>query len=1510
VIPVVRRTNRRRSVRRPARPIVLVGLLALLASLLTNGVIAAAPAAAATCPCSIWSSTATPGTPSVADSAVELGVKFRSDVAGQITGIRFYKGSGNTGTHVGHLWTTAGANLGTVTFQSETASGWQQALFPTPISITAGTTYVASYYAPNGGYAADNGFFASKGVDNAPLHALQDGVDGANGVYRYGTGGGFPGNTYQSSNYWVDVVFATGAADTTAPTVTSQSPASGATNVPTTTTVSATFSEAVQASTVTMGLTGPGGTAVSGTTAYNSSTQTATFTPGAALTASTAYTASVSGAKDLSGNVMSPASWSFTTSSSTSGCPCSIWPSTTTPGTVDSNDASAVELGVKFRSSTAGYISGIRFYKAAANTGTHTGSLWSTAGTRLSTVTFSGESGSGWQTMTLPAPVAINANTTYIASYHTDAGHYSLTNNGFASAVTRGPLTALASAGNGGNGVYLYGGGGFPKNTFQASNYWVDVVFDTTAPPDTIAPTLTARTPAANASGVPTSTTVTATFSEPVQAGTAQIALSGPGGAVAGALSYNGGTNTATFTPSGALANSTSYTATVSGAKDNAGNTMAPVTWSFTTAAPAPDAPDQGPGGPALVIKSSTTGASTFTSFTAEILRAEGLNEFAVADLSSVTATTLSQYDVVILGATPLTATQVSMFTTWVQGGGNLIAFKPDKQLAGLLGLTPVTTAPTTLADGYVKVDTTAAPGAGITDQTIQFHGTADRYTVSGARAVAALYSNGTTATTNPALSLVSVGTNGGQAAAFAYDFPQSIVYTRQGNPAWAGTERDGTAPIRSDDLYFGGSPTTDWVNLDKAAIPQADEQQRLLANLIGTMNLNRKPLPRFWYFPRSAKAVIVATGDDHGTGDTAGRFNQYAANSAAGCVVDQWQCLRFSAYVWPSTALTNSQAAGYTAQGFEVGDHPQNNCSDYNSAAELDSTYSSELSTWKAKYTSLTSQVTNRFHCMVESDWSSQPTTELKYGIRFDVNYYYWPGNKWIKDRPGFMTGSGMPMRFTTINGTMIDVYQAATQMTDESDQTYPFTVNTMLDNALGPLGYYGAFVANMHTDNVDTFDSDQLLASAKAHGVPMVSSRQMLTWLDGRNGSSFSGITWSNNQLSFTVKAGSGANGLTAMVPTVASGGLTLTGLSQGGTAVPFTRTTIKGVEYAMFQAQAAAYSASYGSAGPAAVQSTSAVATSSTAVTLTADTAPADTTVTSYGTSADKLDQKSVNAEQGSKHRHELKGLQPSTTYYYQVTATSPAGATSTSPVASFKTPANPKTAPNVSGYSYYALPDGTAAVSWTTDRITDATVFLGTSPASLTAHQSSVSGNAHIIVATGLKPGTTYYARVQSTDADGNTKLWPAASAAPVSFVTSAAGVADHTAPSFRTGTAGAGVVVTDDGLGGVTLAAGASQGQFTSRVLDSAQMVTWDRLTYFADQPTGSKIQVSVRAGSTPTPDGTWTAWTAVGQGGRVDASSRYVQYSVDLTAGSRGAPVLNAVGITHNGQLPTPVGER
>jgi hypothetical protein len=139
---------------------------------------------------------------------VELGVRFTSDVAGQLTALRFYKGPGNTGPHVGHLWSATGTLLGTVSFTTETATGWQEAAFPTPIPLSANTPYLASYFAPVGRYAVDDGYFTLPRVA-APLQAPASSASAGNGVYVYSATGGFPTQTYQASNYWVDVVVTT-----------------------------------------------------------------------------------------------------------------------------------------------------------------------------------------------------------------------------------------------------------------------------------------------------------------------------------------------------------------------------------------------------------------------------------------------------------------------------------------------------------------------------------------------------------------------------------------------------------------------------------------------------------------------------------------------------------------------------------------------------------------------------------------------------------------------------------------------------------------------------------------------------------------------------------------------------------------------------------------------------------------------------------------------------------------------------------------------------------------------------------------------------------------------------------------------------------------------------------------------------------------------------------------------------------------------------------------------------
>ena len=582
----------------------------------------------------------------------------------------------------------------------------------------------------------------------------------------------------------------------------------------------------------------------------------------------------------------------------------------------------------------------------------------------------------------------------------------------------------------------------------------------------------------------------------------------------------------------------------------------------------------QGPGGPILVI---TSASNPFSQYYAEILRTEGLNAFYVIDSLQVTAATLSAYDIVILGEMPLSNRQVTILSDWVKNGGNLIAMRPHKQLASLLCLVD---AFSTLSNAYLLVDTTSGPGLGIVNQTIQFHGTADLYSPNGSSTLARFYSNATAATSFPAVTMRSVRTKGGWVAAFTYDLARSIVYTRQGNPDWSGQERDGLAPIRSDNLFFGvanGDPQPDWIDLNKVAIPQADEQQRLLANLIIQMNFTRKPLPRFWYFPRSVEAVVIMTGDDHGSGGTAGRFAGYIARSPASCSVENWECIRGTSYIYAGS-LSNTQAAFYNSAGFEVALHINTGCADW-TPSSLKTFYKDQLSEFLTQYTSLPSPSTNRTHCIAWSDYATQPQVELNNGIRLDTNYYYWPPT-WISDRPGFFTGSGMPMRFAKSDGTLIDVYQAATQMTDESGQTYPFTIDALLDRAIGTEGFYGVFTVNAHTDPQASSVADAVVASALARRVPVVSALQILKWLDGRNGSSFGPLSWNGTTLSFKISVGKGANGLQAMVPNPA--GLTVSGITLNGTPITYSVETIKGIRHAIFSASPGTYQVVYTGSG----------------------------------------------------------------------------------------------------------------------------------------------------------------------------------------------------------------------------------------------------------------------------------------------------------------------------------------
>jgi YVTN family beta-propeller protein len=168
----------------------------------------------AACPCTLWGGETPTAQQFDNGTSIELGVQFRPDLDGYVTGLRFYKADGDPGAHVGNLWTAAGASLASAAFAAESAGGWQQVTFAAPVPVTAGTTYVASYNSGSGRYVASPGYFVDA-VQRGPLRAPATAEAGArNGVFTVGAG--FPTGAYNGTNYWVDVVFTT-SVDTTPP---------------------------------------------------------------------------------------------------------------------------------------------------------------------------------------------------------------------------------------------------------------------------------------------------------------------------------------------------------------------------------------------------------------------------------------------------------------------------------------------------------------------------------------------------------------------------------------------------------------------------------------------------------------------------------------------------------------------------------------------------------------------------------------------------------------------------------------------------------------------------------------------------------------------------------------------------------------------------------------------------------------------------------------------------------------------------------------------------------------------------------------------------------------------------------------------------------------------------------------------------------------------------------------------------------------------------------------------
>ena len=569
---------------------------------------------------------------------------------------------------------------------------------------------------------------------------------------------------------------------------------------------------------------------------------------------------------------------------------------------------------------------------------------------------------------------------------------------------------------------------------------------------------------------------------------------------------------------------------------------------------------------PILVL----TAENSYGPYTGELLKTEGFNEYQTEALSSkVVPSFLKQFEVIILPAVSLTDKQASILIDYVKNGGHLIAFKPDPKLHTVFGISQVAG---TIENAYVSIDSNNDIGKGLITQTLQTHGTADEYILKGGKQIVTLYKDGTSATEYPAVLRNDYGK--GHAVCFAYNLPQSIAYTRQGNYQDAGKEMDGITGIRAMDLFTNG-----WVDTTKNTINGADEQLRLLTHSIEQMTTDTKPLPRFWYFPDTLKCLVTLNNDGEDTKE-AEFTKQFEDVDAKGA--------KMTLYVKEVDFVSKEWIGHWAGKGFEMSGHP-------------DDTKQATNPDWKTMDTvfkGLNKRLTTKYgiepmrtvtnHWFVwcgknekgETDYTAQVEIEKNNGIEMDCNYAHYDNGSnqghflgSFGTNQGNYTGSGLTIKYANLQGDVIDVYQHFNNVYDqqymEHDDKDGFfnCFKGLVDRSLDSEVY--SFVS-VKAHNAEYFFSEQplgkMLDYANSKNIPVWTEIKFLDFMRAKDEAAFKNISWNNNQLSFSVQSSlTHTNGITCMIPFV-NKGKKISAITSNGANQKFMVRSIKGYEYAL--------------------------------------------------------------------------------------------------------------------------------------------------------------------------------------------------------------------------------------------------------------------------------------------------------------------------------------------------------
>lgn len=603
---------------------------------------------------------------------------------------------------------------------------------------------------------------------------------------------------------------------------------------------------------------------------------------------------------------------------------------------------------------------------------------------------------------------------------------------------------------------------------------------------------------------------------------------------------------------------------------------------------------------PILIIVNEKS-VDPFGRYMAEILRVEGVNCFRVIPLDRVDSELIGSFDITILTEGELAADQVNLFRRYLLSGGRMIALRPSAEACELFGIDRVSG---TIKEGYLQIDQTSEIAKGICQESMQFHGSANKYLIKDAQTIAWISEDRNMSEKNPGIVIRSYGE--GLAAMFAFDLPMSIAFMRQGNPAWANQERDGLDGIRTVDMF------KDWIDLERIEIPQADEKQRLFVNLLNTLSQSRCPLPRLWYFPDDVNSVLIATGDCHNNPDDSieeildlvetydGVMSIYYAPYLTDNSGRALRRLRFMAtdllpfigeimderYVTPTPA----KVAAWRSRGHEFTFHPY-----VEDGVESGWRRYAQEFTGRG-YGEISESV--RTHRILWNGWVETARIQASLGVRLNMDFYHVgpsmqkADGEWVF---GHMTGSGQPMKFIDEHGRVLNIYQQLTQLSDEHIldwselDVYGWygwprlgaveavrVSQNMIRKSIG--GDFTPITAQFHVDpfafggesskKARLFMEGTLDFAAK-NDVPITSAEKWLFFSDLRQGSLYKKVLWDSQKQVLIIEFepySDLAHDLVMMVPFTYEK-LQLSGVEIDSENIPFKERVLSGTRYAAF-------------------------------------------------------------------------------------------------------------------------------------------------------------------------------------------------------------------------------------------------------------------------------------------------------------------------------------------------------